>query len=152
MIVCARMQDANLVMSTQNMERIQAFLDQPRKQLGAVMSQIETTTAEIYAKVGVTTGPSITYKSPAVDSSTAVKELRLEGLPELNKMLGNMSRFGEGDGSYWDRWLNTTGYSLQNVYHAGCMPTEVSSVMWLYMYFAALVPHAYYTLQVAAIR
>jgi hypothetical protein len=131
------------VMSTQNIERIQAFLDQPRKQLGAVMSQIETTTAEIYAKVGVTTGPSITYKSPAVDSSAVVKELRLEGLPELNKTLGNMSRFGEGDGSYWDRWLNTTGYSKQNVYYAGCMPTEVSSVMCVCACTTIPVPYAY---------
>jgi hypothetical protein len=27
--------------------------------------------------------------------------------PELQRSLGNRSRFGDGDGSFWDKWVNT---------------------------------------------
>lgn len=59
----------------------------------------------------------------------------MEQLPELDRALGSMSRFGDGDGSYWDRWLNTTGYETRGLslvegghsasYHESPMPTEV---------------------------
>lgn len=27
--------------------------------------------------------------------------------PELQRSLGNRSRFGDGDGSFWDKWVST---------------------------------------------
>lgn len=32
----------------------------------------------------------------------------------MNKYLGPSSRFGDGDGSFWDRWLTSTGYFMPN--------------------------------------
>ncbi|CAN0057207.1 unnamed protein product, partial [Sphacelaria rigidula] len=55
-----------------------------------------------------------------------VKEGRricLEEVPEMNKYLGPTSRFGDGDGSFWDRWLTTTGYfTPSGKYTAAVMP------------------------------
>lgn len=43
----------------------------------------------------------------------------------MNKYLGPSSRFGDGDGSFWDRWLTTTGhFSEQGKYANADMPTH----------------------------
>ena len=43
----------------------------------------------------------------------------------MNKYLGPTSRFGDGDGSFWDRWLTTTGhFSEQGKYANADMPTH----------------------------
>ena len=34
--------------------------------------------------------------------------------PESNKALGSRSRFGDGDGSYWDKWINSDAIALVN--------------------------------------
>lgn len=49
----------------------------------------------------------------------------LQDVPEMNKYLGPSSRFGDGDGSFWDRWLTTTGhFSEQGKYANADMPTH----------------------------
>lgn len=41
----------------------------------------------------------------------------------MNKYLGPTSRFGDGDGSFWDRWLTTTGhFSEEGNYSNAGMP------------------------------
>lgn len=36
----------------------------------------------------------------------------------MNKFLGPNSRFGDGDGSFWDRWLTTTGYFTEDGHYS----------------------------------
>ena len=36
--------------------------------------------------------------------------------------LGPKSRFGDGDGSFWDTWLNTTGVETPNGYLPSNLP------------------------------
>lgn len=48
-----------------------------------------------------------------------------QDVPEMNKYLGPSSRFGDGDGSFWDRWLTTTGhFTEQEKYAKAEMPTR----------------------------
>ena len=43
----------------------------------------------------------------------------------MNKYLGPSSRFGDGDGSFWDRWLTTTGhFTAQGNYAKADMPSR----------------------------
>ena len=43
----------------------------------------------------------------------------------MNKYLGPSSRFGDGDGSFWDRWLTTTGhFTEQGNYAKAEMPSQ----------------------------
>lgn len=43
----------------------------------------------------------------------------------MNKYLGPSSRFGDGDGSFWDRWLTTTGhFTEQGSYAKADMPNS----------------------------
>lgn len=43
----------------------------------------------------------------------------------MNKYLGPSSRFGDGDGSFWDRWLTSTGhFTEQGDYSKADMPTR----------------------------
>lgn len=43
----------------------------------------------------------------------------------MNKYLGPSSRFGDGDGSFWDRWLTTTGhFTDQGNYAKADMPSR----------------------------
>lgn len=43
----------------------------------------------------------------------------------MNKDLGPNSRFGDGDGSFWDRWLTTTGYfTNEGTYAKAELPTR----------------------------
>lgn len=47
-----------------------------------------------------------------------------QDVPEMNKYLGPSSRFGDGDGSFWDRWLTTKGhFTEQGKYAKADMPT-----------------------------
>lgn len=51
--------------------------------------------------------------------------ITLQDVPEMNKYLGPSSRFGDGDGSFWDRWLTTTGYfTNEGTYAKADIPTR----------------------------
>ena len=41
------------------------------------------------------------------DNTTTIHVSVDSSCPELQRSLGNRSRFGDGDGSFWDKWVNT---------------------------------------------
>jgi hypothetical protein len=49
------------------------------------------------------------HRSSFYDYSDHKKQEPLHNLdaPELQRSLGPRSRFGDGDGSFWDKWINT---------------------------------------------
>ena len=48
--------------------------------------------------------------------------LKLQKLPEFQASLGPRSRFGEGDGSFFDRWLNADTISSSHLYDKDGFP------------------------------
>lgn len=51
--------------------------------------------------------PGINDYSDSVGSPQAKPIIHLQQLPEFQPSLGPRSRFGEGDGSFFDQWLNS---------------------------------------------
>lgn len=49
------------------------------------------------------------HRSSFYDYSDQTKQEPVRNLdaPELQRSLGPRSRFGDGDGSFWDKWINT---------------------------------------------
>eukprot|EP01033_Poteriospumella_lacustris_P016948 gene16948-12129_t len=66
--------------------------------------------------------------TPVDPSSTAASFLHLQTLPEFNNALGPRSRFGEGDGSFFDRWLNADTLSSRQAVDRHGLPVMQFSV------------------------
>lgn len=77
------------MMSEPNVKRIQDFVDEPFRKMGAALAEVK---ARLAAR-GV------------LDEQPTAEDPR----PESVRDLGPRSLFSEGDGSFWDRWLTTTG-------------------------------------------
>eukprot|EP00752_Nemacystus_decipiens_P013634 g12087.t1 len=123
------------VLGMANLKRIQTFLDEPQKHLGQVIADIEKEAGSFYGQVssrthgsgsGSATGNQRMQRG-ALETSGAneIQRVCLEDVPEMNKYLGPSSRFGDGDGSFWDRWLTTTGhFTAQGNYAKADMPSR----------------------------
>eukprot|EP00903_Cladosiphon_okamuranus_P020889 g19182.t1 len=125
----------NTVLGMANLKRIQTFLDEPQRHLGQVIADIEKEAGSFYVQVssrrqesGSTSGTGSQRMQRGVLESARENHIRrvcLEGVPEMNKYLGPCSRFGDGDGSFWDRWLTTTGhFTDQGNYAKADMPSR----------------------------
>ncbi|KAJ8604810.1 hypothetical protein CTAYLR_001003 [Chrysophaeum taylorii] len=97
-----------------NVKRIQDFLDEPFRHIGDALEEV---------------GQRLRARGVVLDyelSKTRKKQRALEALQEPTsasreaaasvrrsnshlRALGPRSRFSDGDGTFWDRWLNTTG-------------------------------------------
>ncbi|CAM9361361.1 unnamed protein product, partial [Ectocarpus sp. 12 AP-2014] len=130
----------NTVLGMANLKRIQNFLDEPQKHLGQVIADIEKEAGSFYGQVSSRRQGSGAGKqrmqrgAPKSPGATPAQAISLEDVPEMNKYLGPSSRFGDGDGSFWDRWLTTTGhFTEQGSYAKADMPTRS-------MYSTGVVP------------
>ncbi|CAN0284943.1 unnamed protein product [Ectocarpus sp. 6 AP-2014] len=130
----------NTVLGMANLKRIQNFLDEPQKHLGQVIADIEKEAGSFYDQVSSRQQGSGAGKqrmqrgAPQSPGATPAQAISLEDVPEMNKYLGPSSRFGDGDGSFWDRWLTTTGhFTEQGSYAKADMPTRS-------MYSTGVVP------------
>ncbi|CAM9396635.1 unnamed protein product [Pylaiella littoralis] len=118
------------VLGMANLRRIQTFLDEPQKHLGQVLADIEKEVGSFYGQVssrpqGLASGNQQMQRGSAqLFKTKQSRRVSFEDTPEMNKYLGPSSRFGDGDGSYWDRWLTTTGhFTEQEKYAKADMPT-----------------------------
>jgi hypothetical protein len=58
--------------------------------------------------------------SPAYSDKNTI--LQLQNIPEFQKSLGARSRFGEGDGSFFDQWLNSDVTKTKHLYDKDGFP------------------------------
>ncbi|CAM9314633.1 unnamed protein product, partial [Ectocarpus fasciculatus] len=130
----------NTVLGMANLKRIQHFLDEPQKHLGQVIADIEKEAGSFYGQVssrrqGSGVGTQRMQRGARQSpGATLARAVSLEDVPEMNKYLGPSSRFGDGDGSFWDRWLTTTGhFTEQGNYAKADMPARS-------MYSTGVVP------------
>lgn len=90
-----------------NRDRVNTFIDKPFKD-GSPFDKIsrnaeghKTTVAGIHS-----------YDS---DTTTAPKFIQLQNQPVFQPSLGARSRFGDGDGSFFDRWLSSDALTSAHV-------------------------------------
>jgi hypothetical protein len=94
-----------------NKERVTAFLDKP-----VLHDQ------HLKKLIGDDSGNSSKKISDDAKAAT-IGHLKLQDLPECQKELGIRSRFGDGDGSFFDLWLNSGGaMASKQKYDSGGLP------------------------------
>ncbi|CAM9413284.1 unnamed protein product, partial [Phaeothamnion confervicola] len=100
------------ILNKANVSRIHKFLEEPSTRSGESIREVRAAAGGAYAAAAVAAAAASAARSneddPAESSFGGI-----EMAPELGKALGSCSRFGDGDGSYWDRWLTTASYGVQ---------------------------------------
>lgn len=93
-----------------NQGRINEFLNKEDKDsIGIPGSNVETTHMTSNVKIAGVYDYKDNYHNHTDSINTS-----LFYEPESNKALGSRSRFGDGDGSYWDKWINSDAIALVN--------------------------------------
>ena len=112
-------------LSDYNLERIHRFVDEPQKNVGSNMrevkarieaygSTVQQMAREVigpYSEEVDTKGNSFVYGQDLtadhkLSSTKGKKKLKIL---EHEANLGDLSRFGDGDGTFWDCWIRTRG-------------------------------------------
>ncbi|GMH46804.1 hypothetical protein TrLO_g5454 [Triparma laevis f. longispina] len=138
-----------------NLERIHRFVDEPQENIGKSMEAVlrstegkskaiqglvvpnmpndgisydknlsnrqQSTPFNPSGSISYTHGKSLEHK---IDRRT--KQLKTHAVLEHQPELGPRSRFGDGDGTFWDRWVTTTGIQTKNGYVPTPFPSESS--------------------------
>lgn len=105
------------LVTEQNAKRIQDFLDEPLKHVGDALEDVgkrlRARGVLLDEQLSKSRKASVALKQrkqrvPCLEEGkTMVEKVRLTN--SIHRSLGPRSRFSDGDGTYWDRWLNTTG-------------------------------------------
>jgi hypothetical protein len=112
------------VHSNINLERIHSFLEEPVRKLESVKRDVARW-ADNSDSGGERTGASVPTSHPEISL-----QQRMESATEMRRECGPSSCFGDGDGTFWDRWLTTTGHFDKTVgYKVVSMP-ERSMHSW----------------------
>lgn len=100
-----------------NAKRIQDFLDEPFKHVGDALEDVHKRLRArgvlLNEQLSKSRKASVALEKqnqrvPYLEGGkAALEKLRLTN--SIHRSLGPRSRFSDGDGTYWDRWLNTTG-------------------------------------------
>jgi len=94
-----------------NKDRVQSFIEKPIRPAHIVSQNTEKGNLVI---------PGINNYDE--DHKNVNTFLHLQTLPEFQTSLGPRSRFGEGDGSFFDRWLNSDIATSKNLYDKDGFP------------------------------
>ena len=109
------------LMTDCNVARIQEFLDAPFKRIGEAIQSVErrleargvTLTEELKreSKEQASGGPGVEEASstPPAVAARSKAALAVRRANAAIRQLGPRSRFSDGDGSFWDRWMNDSG-------------------------------------------
>ncbi|KAJ1461749.1 hypothetical protein M885DRAFT_611362 [Pelagophyceae sp. CCMP2097] len=95
-----------------NVMRIQHFLDAPFDRAGEAQAGVLRRLRVRGVALGdaLTTHPLPLKNAPQPGAAADAKALAVQrACDDINRGLGPRSRFADGDGSFWDRWLNDTG-------------------------------------------
>ncbi|GMI09133.1 hypothetical protein TrVE_jg12628 [Triparma verrucosa] len=137
-----------------NLERIHRFVDEPQENIGKSMEEVlrstegKTKTIQgLVAKNLPSDGSSFSYNKTGRQQSTVfspdgtisythgkslekkerrTKQLKTHMILEHQPELGPRSRFGDGDGTFWDRWVTNTGIHTKEGYKPTPFPSESS--------------------------
>ena len=109
------------LMTDCNVARIQEFLDAPFKRIGEAIQSVErrleargvTLTEELKRESKEqASGSSGVEEASAPPPAVAARSRAALAVRKANaaiRQLGPRSRFSDGDGSFWDRWMNDSG-------------------------------------------
>lgn len=95
-----------------NKERVAKFIDRPTE------LSVSRKREKVEVKDKKSSVPGI-YEYKKQDTHTL---LELQKVPEFQKALGDRSRFGEGDGSFFDQWLNSNVIQSSYLYDKDGLP------------------------------
>lgn len=113
-------------LSSFNLERIHRFVDEPHAKLGKQMSEVAENVKGKSATVRDLVSPYVQDKKTSYSHGKRLQGKRRLIL-EHQRQLGPNSRFGDGDGTFWDRWLTTTGlHTKAKGYVPGTFPKDSS--------------------------
>jgi hypothetical protein len=82
-----------------NRDRVQTFIEK-----SSVGPSLSTRSPVVGRKTKIAGINNYNFETPGVNTATF---LHLQNRPEFQPSLGAKSRFGDGDGSFFDRWLTT---------------------------------------------
>ena len=122
-----------------NLERIHRFVDEPQRKIGTNMKQVlenvdrthqNTAMRKVISPfvesdnqhAGFTHGKNLGSPSTAA----ATTKNKHSSILEHNDKLGTRSRYGDGDGTFWGRWIGQTGVKTTEGYKSMPFPSESS--------------------------
>lgn len=95
-----------------NKDRVNSFIEKPSRPTGNMKSDISPAKRTLVPGIHE-------YDFTNQNTSTF---LHLQKMPEFQSSLGARSRFGEGDGSFFDRWLNADTVTSKYLYDKDGFP------------------------------
>jgi hypothetical protein len=96
-----------------NRERVSDFINKKPEQEKKAASKARA--SRTYQVPGICDYKSLNEPSPA-------PLIHLQSLPEFHPSLGARSRFGEGDGSFFDQWLNSDVSKTKHLFDKNGFP------------------------------
>ncbi|RYG68844.1 hypothetical protein EON64_04220 [archaeon] len=97
-----------------NRERVNTFIEKPLKEASPFSRASSNTEDHKTTVAGI--------HSYDFDSATSPKFIQLQNQPVFQPSLGARSRFGDGDGSFFDRWLSSDAMTSAHVRDKNGLP------------------------------